>query len=311
MPDVSRMGLEDRLGTVLRKAAPLLPGDVGQHLLALVSPESLAIMAGVVVVWAASHFVGVGEIADVALLIGGWLTIGAGAAAGCRKLLSFALATQAARTEVDLDRAARDLADAVAILGVDVALGLLFKGRPKGTFAHSYKGALPKMGKAVQAMPRAGPLNRYEFRIVYTRAKFAGEGGTTPLNAAKIGRDPGARSIADAARDMRKAAHHEVVHLWLNRAFSAFGRPALYVKTGAYKRSYLLRYLEEAFAEGRSQLKVPRKEGEVVAYKFPFDPKYQVTVQQMATEASGILLGPVIVGGATWHAYHGLADADR
>ncbi len=133
MVDVSRVGLEDRLGAVLHKAAPLLPGNVGRHLLALVAPGSLAIMAGVVVVWAASHFVGVGEIADVALLIGGWLMIGAGAAAGCRKLLSFALGTHSARTEADLDRAARDLADAVAILGVDVALGLLFKGRPKDT----------------------------------------------------------------------------------------------------------------------------------------------------------------------------------
>ncbi len=311
MSDISRIGLEDRLGVVLRKASKLLPGDVGHHLQALVSPESLAIMASVVVVWAASHFVGVGEISDVALLIGGWLTIGAGAASGCRKLLSFALGTHSARTEADLDRAARDLADAIAILGVDVALGLLFKGRPKNTFAHSYKGVLPPMARAVAAMPRGGPRHPYEFQIIYTRSKFAGEGGTTVRNIAKIGRDPGGRSVAEAARDMRKAAHHEVVHLWLNRAFSAFGRPALYLKTGAYKRSYLLRYLEEAVAEGRAQRIMGRQNGEIVAYKFPFDPKYHVTIQQMGTEASGILLGPVVVGGAIWQAYYGFDHADR
>lgn len=311
MPDVPRMGLEEKLGAVVHKAVPLLPGDVGRHLLALVSPEALAIMAGVVVVWAASHFVGVGEIADVALLIGGWLTIGAGAVAGCRKLLSFALGTHAARTEADLDRAARDLADAVAILGVDVALGLLFKGRPKDTFAYSYKGPLPPMRRALAAMPRSGPRSRYEFQIIYTRSRFAGEGGTTVRNVAKIGRDPGARPVAEAARDMRKAAHHEVVHLWLNRAFSAFGRPALYLKTGAYKRSYMLRYLEEAIAEARSQAKVPRREGEVVAYRFPFDPKYHVTIQQIGAEANGTLLGPVIVGGAVWQAYYGFTHADQ
>ncbi len=160
-------------------------------------------------------------------------------------------------------------------------------------------------------MPRGGPRNLYEFRIIYTRSKFAGEGGTTVRNVAKIGRDPGARPVAEAARDMRKAAHHEVVHLWLNRAFSAFGRPALYGKVGAYKRSYLLRYLEEAVAEGRSQARVPCRDEEVVAYKFPFDPKYEVTILQMGREASGILLGPVVVGGATWHAYYGYAHADR
>ena len=151
MPDVARMSLTDRLEVVVRRAAALVPGDAGRRLAELVSPEALAIMAGVVAVWAASHFVGVGEIADVALLVGGWLTIGAGAVAGCRKLLSFGLGTYNARTKADLERAAKDLAEAVGILGVDVALGLLFKGRPKGTFGNSYKGALPPICRAFAA----------------------------------------------------------------------------------------------------------------------------------------------------------------
>ena len=110
---------------------------------------------------------------------------------------------------------------------------------------------------------------------------------------------------------MRKTAYHESVHLWLNRTFSMLGRPALYMKAGAYKRSFILRYLEEAAAEGRSQLHFPRREGEVVAYRFPFDPTYEITLRQMGAEAKGLLLGPVTIGGATYHAYHGLAHADR
>lgn len=114
MADIATLGMQQKLGIVLRRAGPLLPGDVGRHLLALVAPQALAIMAGVIAVWAASHFAGVDEIADVALFIGGWITIGASAISGCRKLLSFALTTHSARTEADLDRAARDLADAVS-----------------------------------------------------------------------------------------------------------------------------------------------------------------------------------------------------
>ena len=41
MTNVPLMGIEARLGVVLREAAALLPGDLGRHLMALVSPESL------------------------------------------------------------------------------------------------------------------------------------------------------------------------------------------------------------------------------------------------------------------------------
>lgn len=41
------------------------------------------------------------------------------------------------------------------------------------------------------------------------------------------------------------------------------------------------------------------------------DPTDEVTLQQMGVEARSILLGPVVVGGATYQAYHGLAHADR
>lgn len=259
--NVSTMTLEARLGVVFRKAAELLPGDLGRHLRALVSPEALPVMAAVIAIWAASHFIGVGEIADVSMLIGGWLTIGVGAVAGCRKLLSFALTTHSARSESDLDRAAHDLAEGVTILGVDVALGLLFRGRPKGTFSHSYKGPLPPMRQALRVMPRAGPMHRYEFQVFYTRALPIGRGGTNARNVARIGRDwvQGSGSLAESVRGVRKTAYHESVHLWLNRTFSMFGRPALYMRAGAYKKSYILRYLEEAAAEARSRLHVPRR----------------------------------------------------
>ncbi|WP_234455752.1 hypothetical protein [Kosakonia sp. LAM2021] len=74
--DVVRLDLQAKLKIVLTKAASLLPADVGQQLLALITPQALATMAGIVVLWAGAHFFGIGEIADVILLVVGWAAIG-------------------------------------------------------------------------------------------------------------------------------------------------------------------------------------------------------------------------------------------
>ncbi len=307
------MFLSQKLEAVLRKSEALLPDDVGRHLLAIISPASLAIMAGVVAVWAASHFVGVGEVADVVLLLTGWLTIGGAALDGTRKMIRFALTTHNARTDVDLDRAARDLADAVSILGVDVALGLLFKGRPKGTFK-TLHGSMPSYKVFRSVMPAGGPTRMYEAEVIFTKDKFAGEGGTDPQNVARVGRDrvPGALPKEAARRNFRKGYYHERVHQRLNQGFSLLGRPALYLKLGAYKRSYTLRYLEEAAAEARALWKVGGPvHPEPVWYKFPYDKRYQITLALIGHEANGLLLGPVTVGGATYNAYFGLFHGDK
>ena len=57
------MPLDAKLAVVVRRAAVKLPSEIGRQLLALIEPVSLAIMAGVVVVWAGAQFFGVSEIA--------------------------------------------------------------------------------------------------------------------------------------------------------------------------------------------------------------------------------------------------------
>lgn len=44
------MSMTARLEVTLKKAAGLLPGDLGRRLLELLSPTSIAIMAGVVAI---------------------------------------------------------------------------------------------------------------------------------------------------------------------------------------------------------------------------------------------------------------------
>ena len=309
----AQLPLSARLEIVLRKAATLLPGDVGSRLLSLISPTSLAVMAGVVIVWAGSHFVGVGEIADVILLAAGWIMVGGAALTGGRKLLDFAVTTQSAKTTADLDRAAKDLADAITILGVDVVLGLLLKGKPTGTFKNVH-GKMPGYGEFARAMPKAGPMRIYEAKLVFSRSKFAGQGGTRPDNVATVGRDffPGAKPLPDVIRSVRQTVYHERVHQRLTQAFSLLGQPGLYLKMGAYKRSYILRYIEEAAAEAYAFSRTGGPQaGELTAIQFPLNGNYGITVAKMGQEAKGVLLGPVTVGGATYNAFYGAMNNDH
>lgn len=305
--------MASRLEVVVGKAAHILPGDVGHRLLALLSPKALATMASVVIIWAGLHFVGVGEIADVILLVAGWITIGSGAIAGGRKLVAFAVKTHSARSASDLDKAAQELAEAITILGFDVVLGLLFRGRPRSTFKEPYKPdvSFPTYKQFTSVMPKGGPTRMYEAKLIITRAKDAGRGGTRADNVASVGRNfyPEARSSADAAREMRGAVYHERVHQRLTQAFSLLGRPALYMKMGAYKRSYILRYIEEAAAEAYRLKKIGgARPGELSAIEFPLNGNYGITVSRLGEEARGIVLGPVVVAGAAYNATFGLLD---
>ena len=54
--DTTSLNLQSRLEIVLTKAAARLPYEMGQQLLAMISPQALATMAAIVVVWAGAHF---------------------------------------------------------------------------------------------------------------------------------------------------------------------------------------------------------------------------------------------------------------
>jgi hypothetical protein len=68
--------LDQKLTIVVERAAGKLPGEVGRQLVAMVTPGAIAVMAVTLGIWAGSHFFGVGEIADICLLIVGYVMIG-------------------------------------------------------------------------------------------------------------------------------------------------------------------------------------------------------------------------------------------
>lgn len=60
----------------MRRSLPPLPENAREIVEAMIRPETLAVIAGTVVVWAGSHFFGIGEIVDVILLKVGVITLG-------------------------------------------------------------------------------------------------------------------------------------------------------------------------------------------------------------------------------------------
>ena len=109
---------------VATRAADRLPGQTLDELLRMISPLSIGITFGV---WAASHFVGAGEVVDVlALLAGaaylGWPVFDVAHDLGHALTLAHNAATQA-----ELDDAAGLLAHAMVMIGVAALVALLSK----------------------------------------------------------------------------------------------------------------------------------------------------------------------------------------
>ncbi|VYT98835.1 hypothetical protein [Metakosakonia massiliensis] len=310
--DVIRMDLQSKLQVVLTKAASLLPSDVGEQLLAMITPQALATMAGVVVIWAGAHFFGIGEIADIILLVVGWVAIGGVAFEAGKKLYDFAVKTNNARTEADLDAAAKDLAEAITLIGVNTVLILLFRKKPGDTFKKPLRGVvMPRYSGEIASrmnLPRNGGW-RYKPIIKITKYKDVIQGATKPWGDAVVGRNfyPEAMSKEEAYLKMLTTLYHEQVHMAIAPKFYLLRELRVFMRQSAYSKSYILRYLEEALAETIGLLRARGMSSEYIiqGFKFPLGNTYEITFSLLRQEAAGILLGPVTVGGIMYSVWYG------
>ena len=287
----------DRLALVIQRAQPLLGPGVRQQLAAIVDPESLAIMAGVLVAWVASHAVGIGLIADVVLGVVGVATIGLAVFSGIDHLWDFATITYRARNGADLDRAANHLAQAITILGVTAVLAVLFRGRPQVQRG----GRFP-----VPAPPPRTPGRRYSPTTTASRAEVAGSGCTSAYGDIVY-------SSLGSARDRALVLAHEQVHQWLSPKLYFLRNFEVAQRDASYFRSSFSRYLEEAVAETRAMVKVVGIREALVGVRFPVRSGYVYLIHRGADplyfnsaiyggsgvlpEAAGVLS---VGGGANW-----------
>jgi hypothetical protein len=114
------MGLIERILEALRRALERLGGDIADDLKKLFTPENLLVLAAVLAGWALSHLIGVGFVADAALMLWGWINIGWGFGTMIGHLLNFLIYA----AEGDIDKAAEEFSEFVRTAG-SVAVQLI------------------------------------------------------------------------------------------------------------------------------------------------------------------------------------------
>ncbi|HEX8200199.1 MAG TPA: hypothetical protein VF590_06905, partial [Isosphaeraceae bacterium] len=275
MANVRDMSVQDKIAETIRRSLPLLPAGAREQVQAMLSPESLAIMAGTLVVWAGSHFFGIGEIVDVILLVAGFAVLGLSVFSGAQELYAFGTAAVNAQSDPDLDRAAQHFSRAVNILGISVISAVLLRRSAQAVVARGRPQIRPRMQLGPPPSPGLRP------RITRPFSLPSGALGETDW----WGNIAVARN--QTLTEQRLTLYHEWVHGVLSPRFSPLRALRAELRASAYWRSALMRYLEEAMAESYAQLRVHGLQQILVGIRFPIRNGY-VTVSQLATEGRAI-----------------------
>lgn len=299
---VSQMTTAEKLGEAIRRSLPLLPPDARREVEALLSPEALAVMAGVVTLWVVSHFFGVGEVADAVLLVVGVAALGGAALRAAEELYAFASGTVRASRDEDLDRAAEHFSRAVTLIGVQAVAAILLKRAP-AAFRKTYRDAEPYTLGTLPPAPRTPGRLFYRPRVTGRADLLAGEGFTTEFGDIFY-------SSRGSAQTQRLVRVHERVHSFLTPKLQVMREVRVVLSSNGYVKSHLLRYLEEALAETVAQVTVNGWREAIAGVTFPVKNGY-VTVAEMRSEAAGILLGPVNVGGMIYKAVFNYTPPSR
>lgn len=291
---VAKMTTAEKIGEAIRRSIPMLPAEAREEVKALLTPEALAIMAGVLVIWVVSHFFGVGEVADVILLVVGVVALGGVALQAAEELYNFASSAVNAKRDEDLDRAAKHFSEAVALIGIQAVMAILLKKAPK-TFRKSHNNAPPYTLRNMPTPPRTPGKLFYRPKTTADPTLPRGEGYTTAFGDIFYS----SRGTPELQRIVRL---HERVHQLLTPKLQFLREVRVVLSQNGYFKSYILRYLEEALAETVAQVGVNGFRHAVEGITFPVKNGY-VTLAGMRTEAAGMLLGPVNVGGMVYRVY--------
>ena len=124
--DVSKLVPVEKLSEAVKRSGKYLEDEVAEELRAIFTPATLATMVAVFAAYIAAHATGIGQAMDIGMLIAGGIFFGLDAFTIFKDIAGFAGAINAT-TEEELDQAGKNLAGAVAKIGVDVVMTLLTK----------------------------------------------------------------------------------------------------------------------------------------------------------------------------------------
>jgi hypothetical protein len=169
--EIARMSSADKIGEAMRRSLPHIPADARAIVNSLLKPQTLAIIAGTLVVWTGSHAFGVGEIVDIILLGVGVITLGFAVFEGADALYDFVTGAVIARSDADLEKSCRLFARAVTLLGISTIQAVLLRGqgrvilsrgRPQ-IYPRPHVGSPPPPGNQLR-LSRPGEDSRWQLR---------------------------------------------------------------------------------------------------------------------------------------------------
>lgn len=293
-------GISERLGKVFELTLPKLEPEAQRQLSQLITPGSLATMAGAVALWIAGHAFGVGEFVDVILAIVGWFSIELAVFSGLDELLLFAGETYLATG--DLNRAADYLAKAIDILGVQAVLAVLFRNRPRADIGQVEGVPRPKATFEVEKPPAPTPGTAYKPTV--TAAPFipGGSGSTSWWGDITI-------STQSSTADRALVLLHERVHQVMTPKLYALRNVRVLGRAGSYVGSSLYRYFEEMLAETIAKVGVQGFQKFFVGIRFPVYEGYVYLIRTgsdpalanwggrgLVPEGAGLLAGVTAAG---------------
>lgn len=297
MLTVTAMTREQKVAEGIKRGVHLMPRQIAGQLEALITPASLATMAASLVALVIAQALGVGEIADLFLLAAGLGFCGKGVFDGLRDLTRFVEDATGAKSERDLDVAAGYFAKGAMELGVNAIMTILLK-KPIQSFydmgGFRFRGVDPGL-QWVRTPPPPGVAPTVSYRPIADYGQTDAYGNIT----------------IDSSLDAKTAKltlDHEMVHRFFSPKLAPFRAIRARWAMSGYSRAPLLRYIEEALAEGNAQVRAQGLRGVITAVKFPLEggPYAYVTAEQRNV-ALGTFLGIVIVDGQMMHVnlFHG------
>jgi len=282
---VISMSDTEKIGEAIRRSLPHIPSEARSFVSSLLEPQTLAIIAATLIIWAGSHAVGIGEIVDIILLGVGVFTLGFSVFKGASELYDFAVGAVNARSDEGIENAGRHFAHAVTILGVGTLQAILLRGQGRTVISRG--------SPRIYSPPNVGPPP-VGSQLRVTRPAWIAEntlGETSPYGVIQVARN-------QPLTQQRAVLFHELVHRFFSPRFGPFRQLRAEINIAAYNRSALLRYLEEAMAEGYGQLKVHGLESALGAFRFPIKNGY-VTVSRLTAE--GLSIGTITLGGTLFY----------
>lgn len=284
--DVVHMSTSDKIAEGMRRSLPYLPAESRGVVESMLKPETMAIIAATLAVWAGSHFLGVGEIVDIVLLGVGVVTLGFAVFEGADAFRNFVSSATGATSNDDLEKGGKYFAQAVTLLGLSVIQALLLRGQGKIVAARGAPRTYP--------MPNVGPMPAAGNKLIVSRPAILSSGilgKTSPFGEITIARN-------QTLTEQRITLFHELVHRYFSPRTGPLRRLRAEIRMSGYARSAFLRYLEEALAEGYGQLRMHGLARALGAYRFPLMNGY-VTISELAAE--GTTIGTIVLGGVLFH----------